>query len=221
VKRKKMITKLGIVGFLLIFSAALLCGCVSEPEPEAPQTQTVEVTLKNVYGSQPLAPGVLIVHTSAVDVDFVGDKAPTGLERLAEVGNPAEFAEYVETLPGVSSVVTTDAPILPGEQATVTLSDVDPDAYLSVLMMAVASNDGYAFVDAVKITDDAGNIIASTTNAVNLDAGTEENTELGSGFEGGQPDPAQGEANIENGVPTDEPVATHPQLTHTILQVVI
>ena len=88
-------------------------------------------------------------------------------------------------------------------------------------MMPVASNDGYAFVDAVKITDDAGNVISSTTNAVNHDAGTEQNTEPGSGFEGGQPDPARGKENIENGVPTDEPVATHPQLTSTILQVVI
>lgn len=216
-----MMKKLGLAGFLLFFSVVLLIGCVTEEEPEAPQAQTVEVTLKNVDAMQPLAPGVLIVHTSDVNVDFVGQKAPAELEKLAEIGEPAEFAAFVEAVPGVLSVVTTDAPILPGEQTTVTLSDVNPDSYLSVLMMAVASNDGYAFVDAVKITDDAGNVVPSTTNAVNLDAGTEENTELGSGFEGGQPDPERGEENIENGVPTDDPVAIHTQLTNTILQVVI
>jgi len=71
------------------------------------------------------------------------------------------------------------------------------------------------------LVDENGTALSSTTDAKNYDAGTEENAALGSGFEGGQPDPSRGEENIENGVPTEEPVSMHPQLNETVMQVVI
>ena len=44
-----------------------------------------------------------------------------------------------------------------------------------------------------------------------LDMGTEQNSPIGSGFDGGQPDHSRGAENIENGVVLRETVRHHPQ----------
>tara|TARA_B100000745_G_scaffold98011_1_gene62360 strand:+ start:25921 stop:26625 length:705 start_codon:yes stop_codon:yes gene_type:complete len=176
------------------------------------------VTVSNVSDAQPLSPGVLVLHTSEASLDFEGAVAPAELEPLAEYGSNTAFAELVATLPGVVEVISVDAPIMPGQQAQVSVMVDEDGLLLSGIMMAVASNDGYALLNAVELDG-----TEKTVAAANFDAGTEENTELGSGFEGGQPDPSQGEANVENGTATDPvaEVALHDQLTDTIMEVMV
>lgn len=173
-------------------------------------------TITNLSDTQPLSPGVYVLHTHDASINFEGSVAPESLEALAEVGNPAAFAEFLAGVDGVMEVITIDAPVLPGEEASFTFDVAEgTDMHLSGIQMLVATNDGYALVDSLELMGEA-----VTVAAVNHDAGTEENTEPGSGFDGGQPDPSRGEENLDNGVATDPhaPVAVHDQVTETVLE---
>ncbi|MBP2030457.1 hypothetical protein J2755_001391 [Methanohalophilus levihalophilus] len=187
-------------------------GCVeTEPEVEEPaEPMTVQVTIENVHDAQPISPGLVVVHTTEGILDFEGEMAPEALEPLAEYGSNTQLAEYLEGMDGVEEVVTFDAPILPGEFTTVEIAPGE-ESLVSVIGMAVGTNDGYALVDSVAAS--------GMHNAVIYDAGTEENEGLMCGFDCGQPDPARGEENIENGNPTEEVVAVHPDLMDDLMHV--
>ncbi len=174
-----------------------------------------QVTIHNVSTDQPLAPGIYVVHDDRASLNFEGQLSPAAFESLAEVGSPTAAAELVATLPGVHDVIVMDAPVTPGESTTLNIQ-APVGSLLSGLQMPVATNDGLALVDSVKLTGRS-----QTIDAANYDNGTEENSPLGSGFDGGQPDPSRGAENIDNGVATDpqEPFAVHPQLTDTVLRV--
>ncbi|MBD3270560.1 hypothetical protein GF376_03465 [Candidatus Peregrinibacteria bacterium] len=176
-------------------------------------TSMLTLKLENVSDSQTLSPGLIVIHDETASLDFEGALAPAELEALAEVGNPEELMTLVEELEGVTAVYEIGA-IAPGEMLEVELNEMDENLLVSVIQMAVQSNDGYALIDAMPLMAD------ETMTALNYDAGFEENTELGSGFEGGQPDPEEGDANIDNGTATDpqEVVAMHPQLDFDILK---
>jgi hypothetical protein len=185
-------------------------------EEAAFESAAFRTTVTNTSSDQILSPGVYAVHTKDVDLDFLGELSPASLESLAEYGRPNEFASYVASLPGVMNMVVVEAPILPGETTEFRFSVQEKGLYLSGFQMAVGSNDGFAFVD--KIALDKESIEAS---AVNYDNGTEENSDLNRGFNGGQPDTTRGSDNIENGTATNpqEPVSKHKQLGSSILQI--
>jgi hypothetical protein len=209
------------VALLLFVIVGSFCGMGQmESDTQLAKSFMFEVTFENVNASQPLSPGVFVVHTGNLSLNFDGELAPPALEPLAEYGSNADFAEYVRSLDGAVEVYTIDDPVLPGENTSfiIEVNSSEP-LYLSGAQMAVASNDGYALLDGVEIVDMDLTALPSVTEALNYDAGTEENQPLGSGFAGGQPDPSRGEENIENGVSTEEPVQVHPQLTETIMMV--
>lgn len=209
------------------------------------------VEVSNTSEDQPLSPGVYVVHSADASLDFAGELSPAELEPLAEYGDNTAFAAFLRGLDGVKEVITIDEPILPGESATFEFmieakadhsddmamtdegDDTDAmmeedgddatmeehqleDLFLSGIQMAVGSNDGYALVNAVALDGQA-----AIATAKNYDNGTEENSDLNSGFEGGQPDADRGEENVDNGTATDPqaPVAEHDQLTETILTI--
>jgi hypothetical protein len=209
-----------IIVFALRSSESMTDSVSEEDTPAEMQDEKMvyeyNVRLDNVSEDQPLSPGVYVVHTDEANLNFAGSVAPAPLEPLAEYGSHQAFAEFVAEVPGVLQVVTVDDPIVPGSSAEFVVAGEGEDLYLSGIQMAVASNDGYTLIDALALNGEG-----DAAAAANYDAGTEENSELGSGFEGGQPDPEQGEANIDNGTATDphEPVARHDQLTETLLQI--
>jgi hypothetical protein len=196
---------------------------ISEP---AKGTTRFLVTVQNVHDSQNLSPGVFVVHKPPASINYFGKLAPPELEPLVEYGNHTEFKEYVEGLDDVLAVYTIDEPILPGENKSF-IMDVSTymprESYLSGIQMATGSNDGYAMVSNIALFSVGNGPKSSTTNAQNYDAGTEQNKQLLSGFEGGQPDPSQGSENVDNGIPTDpqQPVIIHTQLTKTIMKVTV
>lgn len=200
-----------------------------EEEPAAPPPKgTVRflVTVENVHDTQTLSPGVFIVHKPLVSINFVGRMAPAELEPLAEYGNHLPFKGYVERNRDVVAVYAIDDPLPPGEKKTFTMdiSTYRPrENYLSGIMMATGSNDGFVLVSNIALFNPGNGPKGSTMDALNYDAGTEENSPLLSGFEGGQPDPAMGEENIDNGVATTppRPVTFHTQLTKTIMKVTV
>ena len=224
-----MFKTFGLVAFsaVALFTLSGCFGKAPQEEPPAPtispeekaamEERKVTLSLKNVSTDQPLSPGVIVVHTDEASLNFEGQTAPAQLEPLAEVGAAADFAAFAEEQSGVLSVTKTSAAIAPGETATVTISAPQQGAYLSVVMMAVGSNDGFVLIDKADITP------GTTVQAANYDAGTEENGRLGGGFAAGQPDPEKGDENIDNGDATDPqaPVARHEQLESTLLSVTI
>jgi len=184
------------------------------------------VTVENVHDTQTLSPGVFIVHKPLVSINFVGRVAPAELEPLAEYGNHTPFKEYVESNEGVVAVYTIDEPLPPGEKKnfTMDISTYRPrENYLSGIMMATGSNDGFVLASNIALFNPGNGPKGSITDALNYDAGTEENSPPLSGFEGGQPDPTRGEENIDNGIATTPPVPVtfHTQLTKTIMKVTV
>ncbi len=188
------------------------------PADEAEVEQSVfNVTINNVSDTQPLAPGIYVIHDDRASLNFAGQLTPAAFEPLAEIGNPTEAAELVRTLPGVAEVIVVEAPIGPG--GTYEFQVIAPAGYLlSGLQMPVGTNDALSLIDSIVLGAET-----VTVDAANYDNGTEENSPLLSGFEGGQPDPSRGAENIENGTPTDpqEVFARHEQLTETVLQVTV
>jgi|GEM_PF-1742352 len=194
--------------------------------PPAKGKKRFLVTVKNIHDSQTLSPGVFIVHKPIVGITFLGKLVPEEFEPLAEYGNHTPFAEYIATNNGVVSVYTIDEPVGPGEETsfTIDVSTYRPrETYLSGVQMAMGSNDGFAAASNIALFNVGNGPMASTTNALNYDAGTEQNSALLSGFEGGQPDASRGQENVDNGVATSpqQPVLIHTQLTKTIMQVVV
>lgn len=211
--------KAGIWVILLVIVVVLLV--VFMGDKKARSINEYRVTIENVSEDQVLSPGVYVLHSPEASLNFEGSLAPESLEPLAEYGDHAPFAAFVETVPGVLAVYRVNAPIKPGEMSQFVAmipEDAEEPYYLSGLQMAVGTNDGYALVNNLELTGREASI-----NALNYDAGTEENTELLSGFPGGQPDPSRGEENIENGTSTDPRanVTRHPQLSSTIMAVTV
>ena len=184
------------------------------------------VTVQNVHDTQTLSPGVFVIHKPTASINYFGKTIPPELEPLVEYGNNTEFAEYIEGIEGVEAVYTIDEPIAPGESKTFTIKATTwkpRESYFSGIMMLVATNDGYALADNIALFTVGNGPRTSTTLANNYDAGTEENSPAGSGFDGGQPDPNRGEENIDNGTPTkpQRPVTNHPQISKTVMKVIV
>ena len=180
-----------------------------------PQTTTYELTISNVSDTQPLSPGVFIVHTKDASLNFEGKLSPKEFEPLAEYGSNEALKTKLASMAGVVKVLPIDAPILPGESKTLSF-EADSGLFLSGIQMAVGSNDGFALIDSVPLSG-KGVVL----DAQNYDNGTEENQPLGGGFAAGQPDPSRGADNIENGTPTNPQavVSKHTQLTSPVMEI--
>ncbi|MBN1170219.1 spondin domain-containing protein [Candidatus Micrarchaeota archaeon] len=184
------------------------------------------VTVQNVHDSQALSPGVFVIHKPAASINYFGKTIPEELRPLAEYGNHTVFSEYVKGLAGVEAVYTLDEPLAPGESRTFIIksSTYRPrESYFSGIQMLAGTNDGYALASNIALFTVGNGPRASTTMAGNYDAGTEENSAPGSGFDGGQPDPDRGDENIGNGIPTipQRPVTKHPQITNTVMKIIV
>ena len=183
------------------------------------EVKNISIELENLSDTQPLSPGIIIVHEGEFDFDFAGKNAPAELESLVELGNPDTFEEFALGQTGVVFVQRIEASIEPGQSARIQIPPViaTRSTKLTIFQQIAKSNDGYTFIDAnlKKVVEDG-----TTLEAKNYDAGFEENTELGSGFEGGQTDSEKGEENITNGEATSPqaPVTNHSQLTSPVLK---
>lgn len=166
---------------------------------------TLDVTRLN--GVVPLSPGVYIVHSEATNPLFtVGQQADEGTERIAEDGNNVPESQLFG--PGTSSRGVFSAPggpdnaplIGPGEFVTFNIT-ASPGDRLQIETMFAQSNDWfYTFGEEGLALFDGDDPISGdvTSEVVLYDAGTEEDTEPGTG-----PDQAPVQSAPNTG-PTDD-----------------
>ncbi len=148
----------------------------------ASAAHTYRVTIENLTSGQPLSPGVVAVHTKSTHVFEEGEPASEGIRLIAEDGAPGTAFGELDGAPGVHDVVTTPLPVgcidCPGPFPSTLVIDIEAKAnakYLSMALMLICTNDGFAGIDGVKLP---GGFKPATFFAVGYDAGTEANDEL-------------------------------------------
>jgi hypothetical protein len=133
---------------------------------------TYNVTIENLTSTQPLTPPVVAAHSSQADVLEVGEAASAELQQVAENGNGDPLVTLLSGSDAVFDVATGDAPIMPGESATVSVK-APAGSLLSAVMMLICTNDGFTGVDSLSLPASGSQSIQTDA----YDAGTETNTE--------------------------------------------
>jgi hypothetical protein len=151
---------------------ALLAGLSFTTAPGAVSAQgtTYTVTIENLTRGQPFTPPLLAVRTSGADLFTVGQASSSELLQIAENGNLDPMVAKLKASPAVSQVVTGNAPVLPGQKATLTV-EVPAGSRLSWVSMLICTNDGFTGIDSLALTG------PTSVMANAYDAGTEKNTQ--------------------------------------------
>ena len=159
------------------------------------------IKLKN-DSNYTISTGVIVVHNERFSMNYLGRRAPAEYESLAEVGDPSALIARLEVNPNIYHVIKTDV-LEPNSERVLTVSEIAETDRISYMAMITETNDGVVWGNSFPIDSEFWTEI--------IDMGTEQNSPIGSGFSGGQPDPTQGANNIDNGIATNEPVFHHSQ----------
>ena len=195
---------------------------IDTPVGEETASQEINPTIQftNISGYT-IFPGVLVLHNSSFSMNFLGTEIPEAFEALAETGDPSEAITSLQGNPDVVAVLTVGAIEPKGtQQIAIPRSIIDKKEYqdgtdtivISYMAMIAETNDGVVWLNSQPLYSAEGDGLqqGSVITEV-IDVGTEKNAPIGSGFASGQPDPARGAANRDNGTATTEPVRHHPQ----------
>ena len=179
---------------------ALLTATLIATTASAQSAVTFRATITNTTNPEMIiTPGAFLVHRDADAFWALGGTASLALERIAEIGDPGE---------AVSALGATALGPAPANGDTVSFDfSASPGDHLSFSQMLIATNDAFVGLNSLALWD-GGSPISVTRNLVGYDAGTEANEDLFSGFDGGQPDPARGADNVDNGTATSEPISS-------------
>lgn len=161
-----------------------------------------DVTVKNTADTTAypgkVAPVLWAVHDDATKVFEMSKPASSGLEHLAEDGNPADLATEVAAMSGVgSSGVDNTAmgasgpgPLSPGQSVQFSVTADAGHRFLSLAAMVAPSSDTFIGLDpgGIALLDASGNPRSDTDIANDIaahlfawDAGTERNQSGGAG----------------------------------------
>ena len=172
------------------------------------------VTLTNLTHAQPLSPAAVVVHADGWHAWTVGDPAGEGVERLAEGGDNGALLGEATAAGAVTAAL--DGALVPGASASV-LVEVDGRSRhrLTVAGMLVATNDGFAGLDAVDLAPLARGE-AATWEVPVWDAGSEANDEAaatvpalgGTGYDAARDDIADRVTGHPGVVSADDGLAT-------------
>jgi len=174
--------------------------------------QTYSITVSNLTNGQPLTPIGVIVHTPGFKAWEAGEAVSTGLEMLAESGNPAEFLGESETDGSVISTASGSAPFGPGSRQSVSITvERTADLKLTLASMLANTNDAFTGVADWDISDLDIDESKSIMPHV-YDAGTEANTETAATM----PGPAAGGEGFDADRTGDiDKVTIHPGVVTT------
>ena len=142
-------------------------------------TRVYEITIDNLTSGQPLSPGVAVAHTREAGIFALGAMASEGIRLIAEQGDPSTAISEISGATGVARVVNTGVPIHrvggPGPSSLTIALEASANANrLSLAVMLICTNDGFAGLNSVKLP---GGFEPITFYAMGYDAGTEVNDE--------------------------------------------
>lgn len=197
---KRSLTRLGFAALAAFAAVALWGGSAG-----AQESTTFRITIENRSNPEMVVtPGAYLLSMQQGTFWGGGTQASLALERIAEIG---DSTEAVSTL----GAVALDAAPAFGDTVTFEVTAAD-GYYLSTAQMLVATNDGFVGLNSEPLFEN-GSPRSVTIDLMAYDAGTEENADLFSGFAAGQPDPAEGAANVDNGTATVATILPHDQFT--------
>ncbi len=191
-----------------IFSAFLLTGILSgswNVLASDSRQRFYEVTVTNVTKGEIFTPLLVASHPRDVKIFELGASATAELEMLAEGGDTAPLADWLQSA-GALDVVTAADVLPPGQSVTLRVAIDGRHRHISVASMLVPSNDSFVAVNGVAGPKGRGTL---TLFSPAYDAGTEPNDELcanipGPPFictgEGYNPDGGEGYVYIHPGI---------------------
>ena len=157
----------------LLPASLILSGCADD---ESMSSYTVKVT--NITNAQPLTPVAVVLHKTGYNAWSIGSASTSGLEKLAEGGDTADFIAEAKANTHVmmTAVAGTEA-FGPGASVSTDISiDTDEKALLSLATMLANTNDAFAGNVQVPVGAMDVNDVMTVYSHVH-DAGTELNTE--------------------------------------------
>ncbi len=161
-RKRVMAIVAGAIAVLLMVALAIATASAQE--------MTYSVSIENLTEGQPFTPPVLIAHPASMDLFEPGDAASNEIAQLAENGNGDPLVALANG--AGATVVAHDAPIMPGERATLSITAAS-GSYLSAAFMLICTNDGFSGLDSLMLPASGSQTVE--TNA--YDAGSEQNTE--------------------------------------------
>lgn len=183
-KRRTRIQWMGAA--ILLSALVVLNGCDSDDDAGMTPAQeaTYRVTMTNLTGSQPLSPLGVVIHTGGYAGWEIGKAASSGLERLAEGGDPAAFLAEAAGNADVLVTGSGSGVIGPGATDNVSLATAPSQGLqLTCATMLVNTNDAFTGISGLVIGDLAVGE-RKRIYAHPYDAGTEGNTETASTIPG-------------------------------------
>ncbi len=158
----------------------LVAGCGSENAQEIigkPKAYEFQITVTNLTAGQPLSPAALILHDPGWHLFSTGVTASEGLEYIAEAGDNQPLMRLLRHNVRVRKTDIGAAPILPGGSESFVIRVRDRgQLFLSYAAMLVNTNDGFAGLDALKLSDMAKGAHIEH-QLMSYDSGTEANSE--------------------------------------------
>jgi hypothetical protein len=164
-----------IISFIVIVSSVLLLqGCFHDNSAE---TRSYNISATNLTANQPLSPLAVILHKSDYHGISMGAPVNVSLEKLAESGDNSDFLAEANVNNSVNRTTSGSEVIAPGDTSSVSISGrQNGGLYLTLASMLVNTNDGFAAVDGVDLSNLAlQDEMHFYSNA--YDSGTEANTE--------------------------------------------
>ena len=173
-------------------------------------TEETVVRITNV-SKYAISPGMLVIHGPNFSMNIFRRYVSAEYELLAEVGDPSTLISSLKDLPGVYYAFRVSSLRSEGGSAGFTIPPMGFDTLVSYIAMIVPTNDGVVWTDGFPLYNSNGGQQVGGTFAQILDMGTEQNSPIGSGLAGGQPEYSRGAENVTNGVATKELSDYHPQ----------
>ncbi len=140
----------------------------------AAQPPGFEVTITNLTARQVFTPILVASHWPGIHLFALGSPASVELEQLAEAGDTQPLADRASGSAAVGEVVSSGAPLPPGQSVSVRVRANGRFTHVSVASMLVPTNDAFFAADAVE--GPHGNHTVTLYSPA-YDAGTELNDE--------------------------------------------
>jgi len=185
--------------FMLVslFSAALAV----DAQAQGQSPRRYEVSITNITKGQTFTPILVATHRPGVRLFDLGSQASPELEAVAETGDTAPMAAFLDGLPEVNDIQVIAGLLGPGQTASVVVNARGPFRRVSVVSMLIPTNDGFFALNGIEGPNGGEPGVHLSPG---YDAGTEVNDETCANIPGPQ---CGGSGAIDAG--TDEDGVVH------------